>query len=66
MKTYLIIIALFFSYNFLAQKNETFKCKVYHTSFASSTPKIDALLDDDAWKGITTVKDFERRRFEQR
>jgi hypothetical protein len=60
MKTYLIIIALFFSYNFLAQKNETFKCKVYHTSFASSTPKIDALLDDDAWKGITTVKDFKQ------
>jgi hypothetical protein len=60
MKTYLITIALFCSYNLLAQKDSTFNRKVYHTSFASSTPKIDARLDDDAWKGVNSVNDLKQ------
>ena len=32
--------------------------KVYTTSFATSTPKIDGELNDEAWKNIPVINDF--------
>lgn len=60
MKAYLVAITLFCSVTLFAQKDSSFIRKEYHTSFASSTPKIDALLDEDAWKGVKAINDFKQ------
>jgi len=60
MKTYLLFISLLSCLSFFAHEDSTFTRKEYHTSFAISTPKIDADLNDEAWKGVDPLNDFKQ------
>lgn len=55
-----LIFSLLFSTLFgqMVQDDSLIVRKVYTTSFAKSTPKIDADLSDDAWKEIPVLSDF--------
>lgn len=65
MRSYLFLVTIFstFCLNLFGQEadeEDTTKIirKEYTTSFASSTPKIDADLNDPAWVGVPVISDF--------
>lgn len=60
MKNYFLISFLFFTLFVRAGEDSTFVPKEYHTSFTTSTPKIDGDLSDDAWKGIEPITSFKQ------
>lgn len=63
MKNYLLLAIITFSLNLYGQdvsEEDTTKIirKEYATSFAKSTPKIDADLNDPAWVDVPVINDF--------
>lgn len=65
MKTYLFLIFVFSVFSLISfgqniPNDSAIVRKEYVTTFAKSLPKIDAELNDEAWKDVKTITDFDQ------
>lgn len=60
LSLHIAIFLLFFNLFAVAQKDSIPPRKEYFTTRATQTPKIDGLLDDEAWKTAAIISDFKQ------